>query len=232
MLGIKSSVIILGWVAFSVSVGAVEYKRERYDIIVDRSPFGEEVVIDQTAQKDAKAEADALATVRRMERNIRLCYLLEMENGEIRAGFENKVAKAGDPKSFMLMLNDNVNGMKLSKVDLANSRATLLMGGESVTFELKKMAQSGSSASKASSIPRRRFGGGFRKQAPANPTPPSLESDLSPEEQALQRKAVRARLENYQMDVIRQGMPPLPIPLTQEMDDQLVSEGVLPPDPE
>ena len=36
-------------------------------------------------------------------------------------------------------------------------------------------------------------------------------------------------LNEYQMDVIRQGLPPLPIPLTPEMDQQLVNEGVLPP---
>ena len=31
------------------------------------------------------------------------------------------------------------------------------------------------------------------------------------------------------MELIRNGMPPLPVPLTTEMDDQLVSEGILPP---
>ena len=36
-------------------------------------------------------------------------------------------------------------------------------------------------------------------------------------------------LKEYQMEVIRQGLPPLPIPLTPDMDDQLVKEGVLPP---
>ncbi|GEM_PF-1026687 len=39
-------------------------------------------------------------------------------------------------------------------------------------------------------------------------------------------------LKNYQMDLIRAGGskgPPLPIPLTDEMDRQLVDEGVLPP---
>lgn len=30
------------------------------------------------------------------------------------------------------------------------------------------------------------------------------------------------------MDAIRTGKPPLPIPLTRQMDDQLVKEGVLP----
>jgi hypothetical protein len=39
-------------------------------------------------------------------------------------------------------------------------------------------------------------------------------------------------LEQYQMDLIRAGGekgPPLPMELTPEMDDQLVKEGVLPP---
>jgi hypothetical protein len=53
--------------------------------------------------------------------------------------------------------------------------------------------------------------------AVAVPTP-------SPEEQ---QKA----LQEYQMEVIRKGLPPLPIPLTPEMDQQLVTEGVLPPQP-
>jgi hypothetical protein len=52
---------------------------------------------------------------------------------------------------------------------------------------------------------------------------------LTPEEQAKNREEVRANLRKYQMEVIRAGMAPLPIPLTQEMDEQLVAEGVLPP---
>ncbi len=43
------------------------------------------------------------------------------------------------------------------------------------------------------------------------------------------RAIVRGNLRQYQMEVMRAGMAPLPIPLTQEMDDQLVAEGVLPP---
>jgi len=39
-------------------------------------------------------------------------------------------------------------------------------------------------------------------------------------------------LKEYQMEAIRKGLKPLPIPLTKEMDDQLVSEGVLPPLPQ
>ena len=36
-------------------------------------------------------------------------------------------------------------------------------------------------------------------------------------------------LRQYQMDLTRQGKPPMPIPLTPEMDKKLVEEGVLPP---
>ena len=54
-----------------------------------------------------------------------------------------------------------------------------------------------------------------------------LQSELV--EQALRRAEVRENLREYQMEVIRSGMPPLPIPLTEEMDAQLVAEGVLPP---
>ena len=32
------------------------------------------------------------------------------------------------------------------------------------------------------------------------------------------------------MDVIRAGLPPLPVPLTKQMDEQLVAEGILPPE--
>ena len=44
----------------------------------------------------------------------------------------------------------------------------------------------------------------------------------------LSEETVR-KLRDYQMDLIRSGKAPLPIPLTEEMDAQLVKEGVLPP---
>ena len=36
-------------------------------------------------------------------------------------------------------------------------------------------------------------------------------------------------LQDYQMEVIRQGLPPLPVQLTPDRDAQLVAEGLLPP---
>lgn len=211
--------------ALTVSVGAVEYNRARYDVIVDRSPFGEDPMIAQEAANNIKEEAAAAAAARKLEKELRLCYLLRAESGEIRAGFQNLQPKSGDPTGVMLMVGESFRGMKLLNVDLENSRATLDANGKQVTFELNAGAAPPAKVPSPNVTPRR-FGGGFRREAPV--TKPA-EPELSPEEQAKKREEVRENLRQYQMEVIRAGMPPLPIPLTPEMDDQLVQEGVLPP---
>ena len=83
--------------------------------------------------------------------------------------------------------------------------------------------------------------------APAKPAPTatpeqmrqSYAERLKSRREALRVKQVEApkltgedlqkHLEQYQMDLIRKGAPPLPMPLTKDMDDQLVKEGVLAP---
>ncbi|MBT8042674.1 MAG: hypothetical protein HKP10_03800 [Kiritimatiellales bacterium] len=203
---------------------ASEYERERYNVIVDRSPFGTE----ELAAPEPDTSVQDAAAAQAASKELRLCFLLESEDGEIRAGFENKTAKAGDPKSIMLMVGESFRGMKLLNIDLENSRATLQRNGSRVLFSLTKPAAAATAAKKSVAQPQRRFGGGFRRQPPQQPQKPP-EPELSPEEQAKKREEVRENLRQYQMEVIRAGMPPLPIPLTQEMDDQLVSEGILPP---
>ena len=42
------------------------------------------------------------------------------------------------------------------------------------------------------------------------------------------REELQAHLHEKQMEAIRSGKPPLPVPLTREMDDMLVEEGILP----
>jgi hypothetical protein len=52
----------------------------------------------------------------------------------------------------------------------------------------------------------------------------------STNEPELTREALEKRLQEHNSELIRKGQPPLPIPLTREMDEQLVREGVLAPD--
>lgn len=226
MVGRQIQKLILILAATTIAAGAVEYKRERYDVITERSPFGEDPLLAQQEAEQKKEDAAALAASRKLEQQMRLCYLLETDSGDLRAGFQNLKAAAGEAGSFMLRLGENFQGMKLTDIDLTNNSATISMNGNPVTFELSK-PKATAVAKKAATTTPRRLGGGFRRQ-PQQPTKPA-EPTLTPEEQAAKRKEVRENLQQYQMEVIRAGMPPLPIPLTEEMDNQLVKEGVLPP---
>ncbi len=201
----------------------VTYDRARYEVIVERAPFGAEPLTDVEDKKES-------AAVRIMEKNYRLCFLMESQSGEIRAGFENLKAKKGESKSMVLKVGESINSsMKLTAVDLKNSLATLEYQGKEITFDLTKPNVSAVPKPATTEAPQqrapRRLGAGFRRTTP----PPEPEPELSPEEVAEQREQTRAALQEYQMEVIRQGMPPLPIQLTPEQDSQLVEEGVLPP---
>ena len=50
-----------------------------------------------------------------------------------------------------------------------------------------------------------------------------------PVKQKYSGEELNKHLSEYKLEVIRQGLPPLPIPLTKDEDDKLVREGVLPP---
>jgi hypothetical protein len=226
MIGNQIHKTLLILIASGLTASAADYERDRYDVITERSPFGEDLMLAQEAAQDAKDAAAAAATAKQMEKELRLCYLLEAESGEIRAGFQNLKARPGQPQSIMLMVGESHNGMKLSDIDIENNSATLSLNGKPVTFELTKSAAP-APAAKVAAQPARRFGTGFRPKPPEQPKEP--EPQLSPEEQAANREEIRENLRQYQMEVIRSGMPPLPIPLTKDMDDQLVAEGILPP---
>ena len=236
MAGIKQKRIAgAGLAALALAVSGTclaegEYRAERYSVILDRSPFGADPLL-VSAEKAKSAQEAAAAEAAAKE--LRLCFLLESESGEIRAGFQNKKPGPGDPKSVILMVGESYMGMKLLEIDLADSKATLQRDGIPVVFELTKPKVSAKAPPRKKAPPQRKFGGGFRRKPP----PPKKvekppEPRLSPEEQRRRREEIRANLQEYQMEVIRSGMPPLPIPLTQEMDDQLVAEGILPPEEE
>ena len=235
MRGMRQNKIIQGSCAglvlmFAASCfSAVEYKQERYDVILERSPFGAEPLTESEAQAAALDKATA-ATVAALEKTFRLSFLLESEDGEIRAGFQNLKPKPGEPSSSIIRVGESFMDMTLKGIDFFNSEATMEYKGKPISFQLKKAPVTKAVPKKAVATPQRKFGGGFRRKPPVEKVPEKpKEPELSPEEQRIRREEIRANLQDYQMEVIRSGMPPLPIPLTQEMDDTLVAEGVLPP---
>ena len=199
-----------------------EYDNSRYDVIIARSPFGSEPL-------DPASNAAKPAEIKQLEKDLRLCFLLESQSGEVRAGFQNQKAKSGEPKSVILMEGESYRAMKLLEIDMENSTATLQYDGKPVIFELSKSKVAVASKKPASDTPSRRFGSGFRRSTPPAEEKAEEEPQLTEEEVAQQREAVRESLREYQMEVLRNNMPPLPIQLTPEQDDQLVEEGVLPP---
>ncbi|MEI6892984.1 MAG: hypothetical protein V5783_12570 [Pontiella sp.] len=223
MVGKQIHRVFLLVVAGTMVAGAMDYQRERYDVIIERSPFGEDPSLarqqDLDEMKNAKVAADA---AKKMEKEMRLCYLLEAETGDIRAGFQNLKAQTGEPKSIMLRVGESFNGMKLSSVNMEENSATLAINGKKVTFELA--TASAAPAAKVAAPSARRFGGGFRSAPVKEPQP-----ELTAEEKKIKRAALTERLRHAQMEILRKGQPALPIALTQEMDDQLVAEGILPP---
>jgi len=231
--GMAAAVALAAFSARGDGTEAIAYPRERYDLIVDRAPFGVDPLAGAEPDTSAQDAALAAAAAKALEKELRLCFLLESESGEVRAGFQNLKPSPGSPASVMLMVGESFRGMKLQSIDLPNAKATLLHNGKPVTFELTKGAEAAGPAARPAppvAVPaaQRRFGGGFRRPEP--PAAAEPEPQLSPEEEAKRREEVRENLRRYQMEVIRAGMPPLPIPLTQEMDDQLVAEGILPPE--
>lgn len=118
----------------------------------------------------------------------------------------------------------------LQSLDYNQNRAVIVHQGARHTFSLESAPLPASAPESASSplqAPRRTVRRVTRSVPDANaaeppPEPPPEPRFSSPEE-------LQAHLQNVQMDAIRTGKPPLPIPLTPEMDAQLVQEGVLPP---
>lgn len=201
---------------------------DKYQIIIDRQPFGRELISPEPSVSSIKSEAEAIAAAKSAEKELRLCFIFETTKGLIRAGFQNKIVKAGEPKSIMLGVGDTFKGMKLVDVNIQESTATLDRNGVMIMFSLNKSAKNTLGNSKTTST--RKFNSGFRS---SNTNDKEIKKEvnvkLTVQQQEQRKQEIQESLRQYQMDVIRAGLPPLPVPLTKQMDDQLVAEGVLPP---
>ena len=219
-------ILILIYILFNISVFANNSEENRYKIIVDRKPFGQELISPEPSVLAIQTEANAIAAAKAAEKELRLCFIFETTHGVIRAGFQNKVVKKGEPKSIMLAVGETFKGMKLIDVNINESTATLDRNGVRVMFSLAKAPKNSSINSKESI--GRKFNSGFRPQKSTET--PKENIKLTPQEEKIRKQEIQESLRRYQMDVIRAGLPALPVPLTKEMDDQLVAEGVLPPE--
>lgn len=191
----------------------------RYQVILDRKPFG-------VAPPPPVVAPPPLTAEQSFARTLRLSAIWENPDGSIRVG----IIDANGNRNYFLGVGDVEDGVELVSADYKNEEAVLRKGTEMavlklssgeiqpLTQEQQQQRLTQDQAQRMSYAERRKERERQRQQPPPPPPQPVYTG-----------AELEKHLQEYQMEVIRQGLPPLPLPLTPEMDAQLVSEGVLPP---
>jgi hypothetical protein len=206
----------------------VPVDESRYQVILDRAMFGRPV----PAAPAAPPPTRAAAVVPSWAQDFRVTMMtLEEDTKQVRVGLQN----VKDNSGFLLLLGDkNTAGYELVRADFNRGEATVAWNGDAKVFTLETGPVSSPVANEPGdqgNMVRSVSARSTRSRTAPQPVPVRVVAEPTPvPESAFQtQEELDAHLKNYQMEVLRQGLPPLPVPLTPEMDQQLVNEGVLPP---
>jgi hypothetical protein len=210
---VKSRNTILVLLASAALCSADEEGFKRYQLILDKQPFG---------QDPPEADIVQVPASQSFARNLRLSMLFEGPDGTTRAGIVDNSTK----KSYILRIGEPQDGFEMIEADIKASEAMVKRDNEVALFKLEAGAGQPISRSEQSS---RQSSYAERRRALLQKIEERRQEARPPPVPELTGEALKKHLEEVQMDAIRNGLPPLPLPLTPEMDAQLVSEGVLPP---
>lgn len=198
---------------------ANEQAFSRYQLIVDRQPFGQEPP--DMAGEQASSSAS-------FARDLRLSMLFEGTDGTTRAG----IIDNSTGKSYILRINEPQNGLEMMEADVTKSEAMIRKGQEVALFKLHSADGEPVSNSEPDESRESKTASSYserRRMQMQRLEERARRSSQPPPQPTLTGEALKKHLEQVQMDAIRNGLPPLPMQLTPEMDAQLVAEGVLPP---
>lgn len=198
---------------------------DRYQIILSRKPFGEPPPPPPEPAKPPPPRADSFA------KSLRLTMIIEADDGEIQVG----IVDTRDNSNYLLRVGEPEQDTELVSVNFDNGEAVLRKGEEMALLDINN-------SSFQEINPGQNPSPSGPPQSVANPGRPTYAERRRARAEQMQREAAQpppepkytgaeleTHLHEYQMEVIRQGLPPLPIPLTPEQDAQLVAEGYLPP---
>lgn len=220
MVNLKSIGFLL--LVLGASAQATVYPFERYQAVIDRKPFGEPPPPPPPAPENPRPTGPVTS----FADSLRLFSIEEMEQGDnviLVAGIEEK----RDKSMLILREGEIQKGIELVSADYIEELVILRKGTEQAELRMNQTGpattdptteEADSSITTAATSRRSR-----RTRTPRAPKPPS-----APIQPKYTGEELKKHLQDYQMEVIRQGLPPLPIPLTPEQDDQLVREGILP----
>jgi hypothetical protein len=229
------------------TVATAAYDFSRYQVILDREPFGSPPPAPPVAAEPVEpAQPDPSQG---FVRELRLCAIRETADGELRVGFVN-IRKKPEKFYWLYVGETSDDGIEVLDADYGEEKAQLRKDGHEFWLEMGGVATAAAPAAKA------RRGTRGRSSASRTPSPRSGSSGVKPpqtsylarlrerQEERKQRAlamlarrdaqseemkvAEEKRLREYNLNLIREGMPALPITLTKDEDDTLVSEGVLP----
>ena len=213
--------------------------RSRYNIILTRKPFGQPPPL----KASSEYEPVPLAPPPSFVKTLHMCAITEVPGIGIRVGI---VKKTAPQKSYSWLVGESEDGFTLLEADFVKESALLEKDGEQAWISMNDSSASSPASTSASRVRTPRTSSGV----PPRPTrtPPRLAPGQISYAERLKRrreaairhrevkpppeltpKQLEAKYKEVQMNLIRKGQPPLPIPLTPEMDAELVREGVLPP---
>ncbi len=201
---------------------------DRYEVILDRMPFGSEPADPPPGQ----AGNQPLTLAESFAKNLKMCAITHhVISGKLQVGLIDNATK----KNYFLKIGDEEDGMTVVDADYEGERVLLRKGADEVWLGMNDV--SGAVTVAATPVSQAAARG-----AAAGRVPPSARRSNPRRDQAnyeppkpvelLKGAALAKHLEQYQMELIRakgEKGPILPLELTPEMDSQLVSEGVLPP---
>lgn len=221
------------------SRAAVDFSR--YAPILERRPFSSPVAPEPVAPPPLAVTVEAPPA---FVQHLRMVAITESPAG-VRVGFVN--IRANPPKTYFLYVGDSSDdGILMVEADYDHERALLRKDGEQYWLSMGEASSAPESAPVAKPA-RPGMPGMQRTQTASRPLPEQSDEARAmsyaerrqqrieemrrraEESRNLSEEEVEKRLREYQMKLIREGKTPLPIPITEEMDAQLVREGILPP---
>lgn len=194
-----------------------------YQVILDRKPFG-------APPDPSSLPAKIIPVSESFAASMALIGLFE-EGESVRASILDRK----DSSYFSIRVGETWNGggdsgIELIDVDYEKEEAVLRKGDETVVLTMRDGEQAQVLSPEAvkerekqavqrrlSYAERRKARQAARAKPPVIPKPTKTGAELE------------EHLQNYQMEVLRQGLPPLPVQLTPDRDAQMVAEGLLPP---
>lgn len=218
----KRDILISSIICAAVAVSTVFASAppfDRYQVILNRKPFGA-APPPPAEVKPPPPSADSFA------KSLRLSMIIETDDGDMRVGFVDN--RSG--RSYMLIAGEAQDGIELVSASFEEEEAVLRNGEEMALLKLVSGEfQEIAPAEQQGRIEAARNRPSYAERRRQRMEEVQAQQEQKPIEPKYTGEELTKHLYEYQMEVIRQGLPPLPIPLTAEQDDQLVAEGYLPP---